>query len=111
MNRSTTQRNLELASVRPAIQVFAIEMEKKLRESGYTDPGWWHDCDSAFLGVKLVNEAEELLGFFSMDQCNVCIQSREECEKCNFPLPDGSAEKAVDVATLCMMLWSKKGNC
>jgi hypothetical protein len=110
MDSTEKQRKLNLATVRPSIQDFAIEMELRLRENGYVEPGWWLECDVAFLGVKLLNEANSLLELFDAEQCNTCVNTnRGNCSVCSFPLPEGSAEKAVDVANLCMMMWVKKG--
>ncbi len=103
-----TQKRLDLARVNPALQDFILEADLQLQKNDCAPPGWWHETDSAFLFVKLLNEVDELQYLFSMKKCDECAKDREVCAVCSAEKPFGCDEKVISIALLCFMLWDKK---
>lgn len=72
--------------VRPDLQWFALEMEKKLRANDHK--GHWRDCSMEYLRTRLHEELGELL---------TALDAKP-------PASEQIAKEAADVANFCMMI-------
>lgn len=86
---------LTLADLRPALAMFAIAMEARLRANDHK--GGWGDCQYRFLFRRLLEEAEELREATGI-HCSACGHNPGK--------KDGRdiRDEAADVANFAMMI-------
>lgn len=81
--------------LRPSVQIFALEMERILKQNDHR--GGWQDCDIQYLRARLVEEMGEYFAWASRGSPSSLSEAEHKQSK----------KELVDIANFAMMLWDR----